>query len=124
MNNELFFFNFYNEFQLGVPNPIDNNFKQFLNKIKIECKNSIRIIKKANLKKKNREIDFILVKNNIKGLKAILWYIKERSELSEIKGIKKINIYDIPKKFRNLIENSENDQIDEDLKALIKNSNQ
>lgn len=113
-------FKIYDEFQLFVLNPIDTDFEEFLKKIKIKCKNSIKIIRKANISKKNKDIDYILVKNNLKGLKAILWYLKERGEFSEIKGVKRLKMYDIPKEFRNFVNESDSNSIDQFLRELIK----
>lgn len=122
MENNINFFKFYDEFQLFISNPVDNCFKEILKKIKEECKNSLKIIRKTNLSKKNQEINYLLVKNNIKGLKAMIWYLKERGELSEIKGVKKLRMHNLPKDFRNFIEKKESDLNEEDLKDLIRNS--
>ena len=112
------FFKSYDQFLLNILNPIGESMRITIEIIKEKCKNSVKIVRKANLKKKNNEIDYLLVNNNLKGLEAIYYYMKERGELSEISGIKKLKMYDIPKNFRMLLEKSNLGPIQKELKNL------
>ena len=99
----------FDNFQIIFPNFQDKKIREFaifLNKI---CGNDVKIVRKASNKKqklqlKDKDILYIELKNSLRGIIGLFLCLYQFEELIEIKAVKKLYKFDVPKEIRDIFE--------------------
>ncbi|MHA1230955.1 MAG: hypothetical protein ACTSPQ_09945 [Candidatus Helarchaeota archaeon] len=116
----------YDEFHILFPAVQDDNIKTFGKNLKTFLGSECKIIRKAtnDPKKrdfKNKDILSLVLKNSKKGLIGLLICLNEFEELLEIKAVKQLHKFEVPREIRDL-NNKFFDYINH-LKENFKNNN-
>lgn len=94
-------------FQVMFPKYQDKEIRRFADIINNLLGTDVSIIRKATYDRhkrnlKEKDILFIELKNTIKGLFGLILCLHEFEDFIELKAIKKIHKFEIPKKLRNI----------------------
>ncbi|MHA1169632.1 MAG: hypothetical protein ACTSQI_13825 [Candidatus Helarchaeota archaeon] len=99
----------YDNYQVIFPEFQDDRIKKFANSLHKLCGNQAKVVRKATNKRKklsykSKDILHLELRVGIKGLIGLFLCLQEFEELIELRVVRNLLKYNIPKEFRDLFE--------------------